>query len=550
MSAIRIAIIGGGVSGLSAAYELAQAAKNKKQKMDITIYEKNSALGGNANTVAFSLGYKKGVPSSDNNINYIRWADLGVNDINLTVYKNVRQVMKTIGYLDDENQNLLPLENTECYFTLDGKTTLTGDADLQQGVVDHRYSLQHVESGYLEKFIELLNEAAIKAIYPNGQEAEEDLEITCSDFFNACAWRPKEKLEAFAKTKKWYKESDWNDEDWIKKAKSWVRQLRDHVFYARISAMYFTNDAGPEKMLLAAPFKYYMLQEGITAGESDEEKEAADRRYFVGGSQRWLEYLADYLTKTLSADSDNINISLVEGEASLTAKKDGVDVATKNYMASFDYGVVTTHANDALRLLDFQQAEARQQAEVESILSSISYTTSVAVCHNWSGVLPPNRNTWRTYNVLIRQGACLKPYSMTYVCNRHQNDVNDPNYNLSGLPQFFVTLNPQVPIPDESVLRKVPKSLIPDDVLRVLPKETINNIDRTELGGDRAIAYFNHNLIDKPCFLAQRALVDYHASLPRLYFGGGWSHGSGLHEECWLQAKRIASHVFKHIESA
>ena len=175
MSTQTIAIIGGGVSGLSTAYELAQKAKQLQQNTDIVIYEKNASLGGDAKTVAFSLGYKKGVPSPDNNIEYIRWADLGVNDINLSVYTTVREAMENIGYLSDQADNLLPLENTECYFSFDGNTALTDDADLKQGVIDPRYSLHYIDEGYLKHFIELLNEAAISAIYPKGVDSEENL---------------------------------------------------------------------------------------------------------------------------------------------------------------------------------------------------------------------------------------------------------------------------------------------------------------------------------------------------------------------------------------
>jgi predicted NAD/FAD-binding protein len=540
----QIAIIGGGVSGLSTAYELAKQAKEHNVKTKIVIYEKKDSLGGNAQTVAFSLGYKKGIQSEDNNIEYIRWSDLGVNDINLSVYTTVKEVMQDIGYLNKDNTNLLPLENSECYFTLDGHTALTDDSDLQRGVIDPRYSLQHIENGYLQKFIELLNDAAIKAIYPDGLNNEENLDITCADFFDGCAQNPKKTLEPFAKIKDWYKESDWNNKEWLKKASKWVIQLRDNVFYSRISAMYFANDAGPENMLLAAPFKYYMIQEGIN---NSKVKDEADRRYFVGGAQRWLEFLADYLTDQDKINNKWVDISIINQQASVSVTDEGLQVFSGSSLSDYDYTIVTTHANDALRLLTFEQKDTDQEANIVEILSKISYTTSVAVCHTWSGLLPPNRNLWRTYNVIIRKGVSLKPYSMTYVCNRHQNDAANSEYDCSGLPQFFVTLNPQLPIPDDAIVRKVPKSLIPSHLHNILPKQTLDTLDNLNTESDeKAITYFHHNLIDKPCFLAQRALKKYHDTKPTLYFGGGWSNGSGLHEECWLQSRDIANRIFKN----
>lgn len=578
----RIAIIGAGVSGLSTAYELGLQAIEHKSKTKIVIYEKSTLGGGNAQTVAFSLGLKKNLPFFDVKDDLVRWADLGVNDINLTAYTTLAKVMEDIGYnndqLPEDKQRLQALENTECYFTLDGKTTFTDDADMVQGVVDPAYSLQHIEEGNLTIFTQLLYDAAFKAIKKDGSE-EDNLDITCADFFDVCVDNVKGSLEEFAKKEKyeeWYNEKNWNNKRWLEKASQWVATLRDNVFYPRISAMYFANDSGPEQMLLAAPFKYYRIQESVGGA-------IPDRRYFVGGAQHWLEYLADFMTRKLDSPYDWeeskewVDISIVHNyQAQATILKAGVEITEVNksekISAHFNDVIITTHANDALNILKFANDDKKQEAEVTEILGSISYTTSIAVCHTWSGVLPPNRNSWRSYNVLIRQGAALKPYSMTYVCNRHQNDAKNKQYNIFGMPQFFVTLNPQLPIPDNTILRKLPYSDIPTQLHQVLPQATLKEADRLEklqlrhaeeIGsdstetaesagletGDRAITYFYHNLIDRSCFLAQQRLKQYQEPKkiprPRLLFGGAWSNGSGLHEECWLQSRRIAERIFE-----
>lgn len=540
----RVAIIGAGVSGLSTAFELADRAIKQQRPIRIDIFERGDQLGGNAQTVAVSLGYKKGVPGPDNDIAYVRWADLGVNDINLAAYTTVKEVMARIGYYREDDPDtpdrMLPLENTECYFTLDGDIAYTDDADLKQGVVDARHSLQHVEAGYLARFTELMFEAAFAEIYPHGPDGEENLDITCGAFFDDCVAHTRTRLERFAQNKSWYEPSQWEDPSWLTRASGWVATLRDDVFFPRISAMYFANDYGPENMLLAAPFHYYRIQESADG-------KAPDRRYFVGGAQTWLEYLADHLEHRMDPDGQWAQIRIRRHtEVRVKPDQDGIDVTLADGGSErFDQAVVTTHADDALRLLDLSHADRALAAEVTGILASIGYTSSVAVCHTWSGVLPPNRNLWRAYNVLIRKGAALKPYSMTYVCNRHQNDVANPHYNLANLPQYFVTLNPPLPIPDDAILRKVPHSLIPGWIREKLPKQTLNEATRLceENGDDRAVTTFRHNLLDKSCFMAQRRLKDYHGTATRLYFGGGWSRGSGLHEECWLQARSIAERI-------
>ncbi|MGB5299639.1 MAG: NAD(P)-binding protein, partial [Thiogranum sp.] len=53
----RIAIIGGGVSGLAVAYNLLQ--QTTKFDCEIDIYEANEYLGGNADTALVDLGERK-----------------------------------------------------------------------------------------------------------------------------------------------------------------------------------------------------------------------------------------------------------------------------------------------------------------------------------------------------------------------------------------------------------------------------------------------------------------------------------------------------------
>ena len=78
---LRLAIIGGGVSGLSTAYYLLQQARQGDRPLHIDLYERKATLGGNADTVVVDLGDYidgDGLPHA-----YLRWVDLGVNDVNL-----------------------------------------------------------------------------------------------------------------------------------------------------------------------------------------------------------------------------------------------------------------------------------------------------------------------------------------------------------------------------------------------------------------------------------------------------------------------------------
>lgn len=548
MDVSTIGIIGGGVSGLAAAYELRQNAIATNTPLKIHIFEKQEELGGNAETVVVKLGDWQ--DAGHKSEPYHRWADLGVNDINLTTYECIARVMKDIGYFDKDrpgkNPNMLPLENTETYFTFDSNILITGDKELSHGVSDDDFKLSKRYNGKFDFWIDVIYKAAFAAV---GTSENPNLDITVGAFFNLVITQPQETLGGAVDSNEII---NWDDP----LLKIILTEIRDYIFYPRISAMYFANDYGPENMCLAAPMFYYKIQEGK---DSDTEDKEALRCYFVGGSNRWLQYLLDYLVashdekKLVNIDFHSnyaAKVSVTSQDIYISGSKDDNDYRV-------DRCIITVHADDAARLLSFDDNEIlnadpgaqlrSQETNILKILQSITYTRSTAICHGYSGLLPGNRNQWRSYNVLIRLGCSLKPYSMTYLCNRHQNDANRgrcSEYNQVGLPQFFVTLNPQREIPDQYVFRTVEVEAIKPELLEELPQLTSPANSKRYFSripaGQPAIAHFKHNLIDKPCFLAQRALIEYHESASNLFFGGGWSNGSGLHEECWLQAKRIA----------
>jgi len=570
-----IGIIGGGVSGLGAAYELRKNAMLEKHAVDIHIFERQPELGGNADTVVVNLGNEKssGKP-------FHRWADLGVNDINLTAYLRIRKVMQEIGYYDWENPGkdpkLMPLENTETYFTWDSSIVLSGDADLEHGVSDETFTIEGKDEGDFSRWIDIIHKLADQTV---GTGSNKNIDMTVEQFFESvindteCYF-----ASIISKSNNYFFNSiDWSDEHLSNKRKKMLTEIRDYIFYPRISAMYFTNDYGPEKMCLAAPICYYRTQESRSGNGDTAEP---DRRYFVGGSNGWLVKLKQNLCDSrLSNDLVNIEFHAdYQAEVLLYPKQ--IIIHDKSHTdcksLQVDHCVITVHADDAEKLLSYQYNDAennnntgllmlrQHKTNILQILQSITYTSSIAVCHTYAGLLPANRNQWRTYNVLIRQGFSLKPYSMTYVCNRHQNDAGsdmDSGFDKAGLPQFFVTLNPLREIPEQYVLKAVASNDMSSELKSMLPRlisasgsansnsadvKNAENYGRLK-AGEPAVAYFKHNLIDKNCFQAQQKLIEYHHFIrdhadvaKQLYFGGGWSNGSGLHEECWEQAERIA----------
>ncbi|MGD9834173.1 MAG: FAD-dependent oxidoreductase [Piscinibacter sp.] len=536
---LRIAVIGGGVSGLSAVYELTQRAIAQRQPLRVTLFEKCADVGGNAVSGWCSLGR---LPQGEAQL--LRFVDLGVNDLNLDAYPLVAEAMARVGY--DE---LSELENSECYYMPDGRVRFTLDGELQAGTRHEDFDFARLEGGDLPRLQALIVATANRII---GDQDDPDLDMTVGRFFTDCIERPFQMLHD--PDESWPTPAQWADPAFVCRLSRLVTRLRDEFFLPRMSAMYFADERGPLEIPLAVPFCYYRTQEGQSGGHARKPR----RRYFGSGSQAWLERLADWLVE-LNDEASGISVSIQTGrEARVTVAPDGFEVVSRAgagdlQTGCFDRCIVATHADEAADLLHFGEAPALRAQENllrGKVLERVRYSRSVAVAHTWSGVLPPAPALWRAYNILIREGCGLQPYSITYVCNRHQNDAHDTRYDRAGVPPFFVTLNPQRPVPPEFILRWSALPELDEAQRRGLSRGALARGREGSLGAERdadqAVAWFRHNVLDRAGFEAQKTLRTYHGQLAGsaqapLYFTGGWSRGAGLHEECWRQARDLAA---------
>lgn len=452
---MKVAVIGGGVGGLSVAYELKKQAKDRGlPSPEVVVFEAQSRFGGNADTMHLTFG---GGPRGE----LRRWADLGVNDFNKSAYKNIDKVMTEIGFT--EGKDYRHLEDTTSYYTGDGSLFFTDNATPWWGTgMDPA----------LKKSVDAFMTIA-------GKDGENP---TYHDYT----------LEQYIGEKS--KEHDWDS------------RLGPWVIYPRVNGMYFTSsELGPRRMPFYAVMHYYKIQEG--AGGL-----AANRMYFVGGSSHWIDTLTAYMVTTLG-------VKLVSSFSAQVARDSTgwkVMNATNGDEYRPDLVVIATHANDALKLLQ------TIPPQVSNIMAQVTYETAVSVAHVDSRLLPADQNAWCTYNIVIHQpgSVAMKPYVINYVANRHQNDAANPEYDMFGLPQFFVSVNPHLPIPESMVLK--------------------------DERGREAIAYLNHNVFDFACMKAQ-ADIHSHQGNAGLYYAGGWTYGSGLQEECWQQGIETAGLILQHL---
>lgn len=424
---MKIAIIGGGVSGLVTA--LYVGAFGHK----VTIFDKEERLGGAAQTLRVRIGDTQ------------RWVDMGVNDFNFKTYNYLRTFLHDLGVPS------LPLQDTESFSTPDGSVCYT---------LDGRWNTK-APAGIEENYRRFTREA------PDDMKKPEYYNYSIAQYLERKGYPPE-----FGRLN----------------------------IFPRVNAMYFAQDTTPETMPFLGVMHYYSLQEGFSKEGAD-----PDRRYFDGGSSRWIDALARLVGESASFElGQSVRVAGGGDKARVIRSGGGEE--------EFDACVLACHANTALKLLARGTTD-----QMVRVLSAFDYYDSVAVAHTYAPLLPTDKSAWRTYNITIHADyQQLRPYSISYVCNLHQNDPADPTRNRFEEPYFFVTLNPRLPIPDRYVLRTVE--------------------------GEKAVAYFPHNIVSLEAMAAQAELTKVQGQ-NNLYFTGGWTVGAGLQEECILSAMKVGAHI-------
>lgn len=464
---MKIAIIGCGVSGLAAAHYL------RGRDHDVTIYERSDRLGGNADTVTFQLDIDPTLGGASSTTPCERWGDLGVNDFNKVTYTEVVKVMDEIGVeykplvtTAAQSATGRATDEDECsYFTEDGTICYTTDG------------------------------GANTRMPPRIAEA--------AKVFQATAWADAQDPRYYRYTIKQYLDE-----------KKYPPEFGPLYLFARVNAMYYCDEVSPTEMPFIAVMQYFHMQEGYGS------QQAPERQYFVEGTRRWIEKLAAWVsTPDVEKGLRGVRIEMNK-RARLRADEEKVVVLWKEHVpgeddgvggweeAAYDKVLLTCHASDALACFHRGITE-----EIVNVLRVFPYLNSEAVLHTYTGVMPPNYNAWRAYNVLIRQGQSMRPYSMSYVENRHQNDGADRRYDRFGMPQFFITLNPYRAVPDQYVINGT--------------------------NGEPCKAYFQHNVLNFKSLLAQKKLEAIQG-VHNVYYAGGWTHAAGLQEQCWVSAQDVA----------
>jgi uncharacterized protein len=479
---MEIAIMGAGVSGLTTAYFIKTSSNPILANANVTVFEKASDVGGNANTFNVDVIGAQGqkIP---------RWVDMGVNDFNLSTYKPLIDLWEELKIMNPTlpcptSQFCSPLINTE--------------------------SFSFPSSDYSFPFRYWINEDDTVDAPPDSQAYQ------YRDTLHNDIERFKTELA------KWYADNEEegknpvNVGDWLKT----ISPPFSDVFistnlYPRINGMYFTmenydSQGTPpvSQMPLWMVAHYYILQEAYGQATS-----GCPRQYFIKGSSQWLKFLRDKLVSDYPSPGFNIGYNFPDNAF---IKPSGSQLslnAVGSQVGIFDKIIFATHADDTYKMMQQYFSHDFMVAN----LPSFQYSTCEIYAHQDPTFLGPKQDCNRTYNIHINSyqpGTTVYPYSISYIVNMHQNDaakgINDP--------LFFLTCNP----------------------FWGIPRNILNISGTTKL----ARTTMRHCKLDTPAMNAQIHINNEQIQAPgerNYYFAGSFTRGAGLHMECILQAKDIAN---------
>ena len=154
----------------------------------------------------------------------------------------------------------------------------------------------------------------------------------------------------------------------------------------------------------------------------------------VGGSSAYIKRFKEVFSGT---------IYLNRGVASVSRDADGVQIKDiRGEVEAFDKVVFAAHADQTRRLL------AEPLGEEEALLDVWNYQHNHTILHTDVSLLPPNSNTWASWNYLrFKDIDGNSPVSVTYDMNRLQG--------LKAHNRYCVTLNSVKPIKPECVVKEI-----------------------------------------------------------------------------------------------
>ena len=362
---LSIAVIGSGISGISAAYLL-----NKQH--NVTLFEKNDYVGGHTNTVVIDDGPDKGTP-----------VDTGFIVLNERTYPNFLRFLSVLGVEKEATDMSFSYHCPDTGFSYASRNLNTIFA---QRINLLRPSFWKFLYGML-RFLRL----ARRAYY-----AGDIGDVTLGEFLAA---------------------NRFSDD------------VKTRFVLPMAAAIWSAPDATMADFPMQTFARFYE-NHGLLSATGH------PPWYFVkGGSHSYVKAFLNHFPK------DNVHTGT--GVEAVKRLEDHVIVRLEDgESCSFDKVVIAAHADEALSILDNPSDEEYR------LLSPWTYSKNTTVLHTDESLMPGERRAWASWNYLKPStGKDASAVVVTYHMNRLQRIFSHNNY--------FVTLNPELPIPSRHVIREI-----------------------------------------------------------------------------------------------
>ena len=359
----KVAIIGSGVSGLTAAYLL-------RDIHEITIFEGDDRFGGHAHT------HK--IEENDGTFQNI---DSGFIVHNERTYPNLLRIFKELN---------IQTQSTEMSMSINCK-----GCGLQ-------YAGGRGAKGILAKPIKLLDPRFVKMLIEVPRFYREAKKLLSSEANNQLTW------------------------DEFLKSNGFSSYFINHYAIPVVSCVWSSGDGDSLEYPARHLFEFLQNHGMLELGNSPTWKTV------VGGSKRYVDAIVALIP----------NARKSEKVTALKRFNDYVEVTTSKDVYRFDYVIVATHANSALKIL------ADASTEESSNLAAISYSKNQTWLHTDADVLPQNSGAKASWNYKMEScnsnsGKVLVSYWMNLLMN------------LQSKRDYVVTLNGQTQIDEQKVIAKM-----------------------------------------------------------------------------------------------
>ena len=122
--------------------------------------------------------------------------------------------------------------------------------------------------------------------------------------------------------------------------------------------------------------------------------------------------------------------------------KNGIKLyyGSSNEYFEYDKVIFAVHADEILKLINDPSENEKK------ILKNFQYKKNIAYLHNDERLMPNRKNVWSSWNSILDKND-IKKNCITYWLNKLQNLKTKKNY--------FLTLNPFIPIEENKIIKKV-----------------------------------------------------------------------------------------------